>query len=222
MPGRARRHRRLWNPGVVALGLALLAVTALTGWQATRGVEEFGAPPVSAALDPAPGSSGEAAIPIRSGGFTTPTTAPVRLSIPTVRIDAAVRPVGVDPKTGELAVPASVSSVGWYRYGPGMAANAGSLVIAGHVDGADQGVGALFRLSEIRSGARISVQGADGSVRGFRVVSREAFRKSEVPYDRLFDRNGPPRLTLVTCGGSFDRRTGSYRDNVVVTAVPVG
>ena len=30
------------------------------------------------------------------------------------------------------------------------------------------------------------------------------------------------KLAVVTCGGAFDRKTGSYRDNIVVTAVPVG
>ncbi|WP_247659418.1 class F sortase [Micromonospora sp. U56] len=28
-----------------------------------------------------------------------------------------------------------------------------------------------------------------------------------------------PELRLVTCGGAFDRRTGHYRDNLVVFAV---
>jgi hypothetical protein len=56
----------------------------------------------------------------------------------------------------------------------------------------------------------------------FRVVSREAFPKSKAPYSRLFARDGRARLTLVTCGGAFNRKNGSYRDNIVVTAVPVG
>ena len=29
------------------------------------------------------------------------------------------------------------------------------------------------------------------------------------------------RLVLVTCGGPFDARRGHYRDNIVVTAVPL-
>jgi hypothetical protein len=32
----------------------------------------------------------------------------------------------------------------------------------------------------------------------------------------LFATTGPPRLALVTCGGSFDPATGHYRDNVIV------
>jgi len=36
----------------------------------------------------------------------------------------------------------------------------------------------------------------------------------------LFATTGPPRLALVTCGGSFDPATGHYRDNVIVWAKP--
>ena len=52
------------------------------------------------------------------------------------------------------------------------------------------------------------------------MVARERYRKTTIPLDRYFARDGAPRLTLITCGGPFDRTTGHYRDNVVVTAVP--
>lgn len=244
VPVAARRRRRLRPRVWLASGLGLLAVTTVTGWQTTRGVEEFGAPvpaedtttavgtrdipgaerePDAAGAKLGPDAAGGTAVRVTPGGLTTLTTvAPQRLRIPAVELDADVRPVGVDPKTGELAVPEAVSSVGWYRYGPGLDAGSGSVVIAGHVDSSTQGMGAFSRLAEIHPGDRVEVRAADGSVRDFRVVSREVFGKSEVPYDRLFARDGRARLTLVTCGGAFDRTTGSYRDNIVVTAEPVG
>ena len=45
--------------------------------------------------------------------------------------------------------------------------------------------------------------------------------KADLPLDEVFQRSGPPRLVLITCGGPFDRTTGSYQENIVVTAVPV-
>jgi hypothetical protein len=219
----------------------MLTVTALTGWQATRGVVEFGASPANVPATPAPpgphpaipvGPGGVStypavsndlpAVPVRPGGLpTVAAVAPVRLAVPALPLNVLVKPVGVDRRTGELAVPEAVSSVGWYRYGPGLGTGAGSLVIAGHVDTMAEGAGPFILLEEIRPGTRINVRGADGSTYAFRVVSRESFRKSKAPYDRLFARDGPPRLTLVTCGGNFDPKTGSYRDNIVVTAVPL-
>ena len=50
----------------------------------------------------------------------------------------------------------------------------------------------------------------------------ERIDKSALPVDRLFARDGAPVLTLVTCGGEFDRATRNYRQNVVVTARPQG
>jgi len=44
--------------------------------------------------------------------------------------------------------------------------------------------------------------------------------KSRFPTDLVFAPTLEPSLRLVTCGGSFDRATGSYRDNVIVFAVP--
>ena len=46
--------------------------------------------------------------------------------------------------------------------------------------------------------------------------------KTRIPLERYFARDGALRVTLITCGGPFDRTTGHYRDNVVVTAEAVG
>jgi sortase (surface protein transpeptidase) len=150
---------------------------------------------------------------------TAEPVAPGRLRIPGIGVDATVVPVGVDTATGEMEVPRAVDRVGWYRYGPALDAPAGSLVLAGHVDDADQGPGAFFELRDVGIDDRLVVTGADGTDRRYRVVAREVFDKSAVPLGRLFSRDGAPRLTLVTCGGSFDRTARSYRDNIVVTAV---
>jgi hypothetical protein len=58
-------------------------------------------------------------------------------------------------------------------------------------------------------------------VTAYRVVGREEYRKSQLPLDRYFARDGAPLLTLVTCGGPFDDRARRYRDNLVVTARPL-
>jgi hypothetical protein len=67
----------------------------------------------------------------------------------------------------------------------------------------------------------VLVEAADGTVTRWQVVSRDLLAKPDVPLAELFARSGPPRLALVTCGGPFDPDRLSYRDNVVVVAVPV-
>ena len=36
----------------------------------------------------------------------------------------------------------------------------------------------------------------------------------------MFARDGAERLVLITCGGEFDSRAGSYEDNVIAYAEP--
>ena len=66
----------------------------------------------------------------------------------------------------------------------------------------------------------MTVADATGTTTRWRVVSREVITKQALPLDRLFARDGAPRLTLITCGGPFLPEFRSYRDNVVVVAEP--
>ena len=192
--------------------------------------DDFGTPPVSApaASASAPAASAPATpartaveVPVTDGRPPTAgsTDAPARLRIPALGVDTSVDPVGIDAGTGEFAVPPSVDRVGWYRFGPGFSATAGSIVVAGHVDAADQGDGAFFELGSLKAGDTAALTGKDGRIRTFEVVSRERYAKTAIPLDRYFARDGATRLTLITCGGPFDAATRHYRDNVVVTAV---
>jgi hypothetical protein len=208
-------------------GRALLTVLLGIGLTTAAGVvacrsqppDDFGAPAVAtpAATPPTP-----ARVPVQDGRLPAAgaVDAPARLRIPALNLDAAVDAVGIDAATGALAVPPSVDRVGWYSYGPGPNASAGSIVIAGHVDSATAGEGAFFRLGVLALGDVVTVTGPGAKSRTFEVVARQRYRKTAIPLERYFARDGAVRLTLITCGGPFDARTRHYRDNVVVTAVP--
>lgn len=212
----------------MAAGAAALTVATVVAC-ASRPAPDVGADEVTALASAtttaaAPTADpGEASVPVSAGALPPGGAAPVppvKLSIPAIAVTATVNPVGVNRRTNEFEVPPSVDQVGWYRYGPGLEANAGSVVIAGHVDSADQGKGAFFRLRELDRGDTLTTTGSDGRDRRWRVVAREEYAKTRIPLDRYFARDGSPRLTLITCGGPFDPKTRHYRDNVVVTAVP--
>lgn len=223
-PAVVRRHPLASGWAAIAAGAVALAVLATAGPPPQRGTVEFGAridtdTPAVAPTDPrtAPG----AGVPIAAGDLPTPrAVVPVRLEVPAIGVVASVRPVGLHPLTGEVDVPRSVDTVGWYRFGPDLAADGGSIVVAGHVDSATQGAGAFFKLRDLQAGDRAIVTGSDREPKTFVIVSRQVFAKTSAPLDRIFARDGPRRLTLITCGGSFDRASSTYRDNVVVTAVP--
>ncbi|MGY1737823.1 class F sortase [Geodermatophilus sp. SYSU D00684] len=203
----------------VALGLAL-AVGVPTAWELTRPPAAAGAPVgqvlgTPAAPPPAPGPAVRDAAPAPAPAVVPP----ARLQVPALGVDAPVDPAGV-AADGQMALPDDVARAGWYRFGPAPGAP-GSAVLAGHVDDAEQGLGALAPLRSAEPGQEVLVTDAAGATTRWRVVARDLLDKQALPVDLLFTREGPPRLTLVTCGGPFLPDVGGYRDNVVVVAEPI-
>jgi sortase (surface protein transpeptidase) len=127
-------------------------------------------------------------------------------------------PAGVE-KNGEMEVPDNVVDVAWYKFGPAPG-EAGSAVLAAHVDLDSQGPGVFFELSTLEPGSVIYVDFDDGSTRAFRAEARAIYDKDALPTNAIFSRHGPPVLTLITCGGDFNRSIRSYESNVVADAVP--
>lgn len=211
----------LGSRGALLRGRApLLLVTTGVALLVATGVVACNAEPAPTVGSPAVAELASAA-PAPTASSTSPSIAPETLRIPALDVDAAVGPVGVDAETGDIEVPERVDRLGWYRYGPGLDAAAGSIVITGHVDSAAQGKGAFFTLEKLSPGDRVTVTGGDGRARTFTVVARERYAKTKIPLGRYFARDGAPRLTLITCGGPFDATTRHYRDNIVVTAKPL-
>ncbi|RLP92902.1 class F sortase [Micromonospora sp. BL4] len=208
----------------MAAGVAALTVATLVacGSQPADDVGTEEATALASATPSPPAAAAVPSVPVTTGELPADaaTVPPVRLVIPQLDVTATVNAVGINERTDEFEVPPSVDQIGWYRYGPGLEADAGSVVIAGHVDSAKQGKGAFFRLRELDQGDTLTATGSDGRARQYRVVAREEYAKTKIPLDRYFARDGKPRLTLITCGGPFDAETRRYRDNIVVTAVP--
>jgi hypothetical protein len=144
--------------------------------------------------------------------------APVSVAIDGFGIRAPIVAVGADPETTEMDLPADASVAAWYAPGPSPG-QSGSAVIASHVDYGGQ-LGAFFGLARVDAGARIRVDYDDGSMRWFIVTARASYAKAELPVADLFRADGKANLALITCGGTYDAKTRSYRDNVVVYAQP--
>jgi hypothetical protein len=145
---------------------------------------------------------------------------PIWLRAPRLGIKAAIVPEIIDIRTGTLGMPGNKRRLGWWRDGMAPMARSGAILIAGHYDFATSGPGAFFALPHARRGERILVTTADGAVHRYRVVMVQTYAKTALPLT-VFDRRGPPRLVLVTCGGRFDTTTKHFLDNIVVTAVPL-
>lgn len=165
------------------------------------------AEPAEARTVPVPGSLSGAAAP--------PGHRPVRLQVPAAGIDTTLIELGV-ATDGSMQVPSDYADAGWLDRSPAPG-DRGPAVLAGHVD-SKSGPAVFFRLRELAVGDRIVVTRKDGARVGFTVDGVQQHPKNAFPTAAVYGPVPGPVLRLVTCGGSFDRSSGHYRDNIVVFA----
>lgn len=142
---------------------------------------------------------------------------PVRISIPSIKVEAPVRRVGL-AKDGSIAVPPLErhNETGWYDEGP-TPGQFGPAIIVGHAD-TRTGPSVFHDLRKLRSGARIEVTRQDRSIAIFEVNSVEYFDKSRLPAERVYGDYSRPGLRLITCGGQWLGGSIGYSDNVIAFA----
>lgn len=146
---------------------------------------------------------------------------PVSLEIPALRVRTSLVQLGLT-STGTLQVPsgADYDRAGWYKYSP-TPGSIGPAVIAGHVDSARRGPSVFFGLAGLRNGDVVRVARSDGTVALFAVDTVRRYAKAQFPTQLVYGNTSNAVLRLITCGGTFDRQRGSYRDNIIVTATLV-
>ena len=155
--------------------------------------------------------------PVAAHGHVVPL--PVSISVPAIGVESTLLTLG-QAADGSLAAPAPgphYDQAGWYHYSP-RPGDLGPAVIVGHIDSKSGGPSVFFRLGDLRSHDVIDVERADGTVAVFSVDDVRRFHKADFPTQLVYGNTDHAALRLITCGGTFDRSTGHYLDNVVVTA----
>ncbi|WP_318205247.1 class F sortase [Streptomyces sp. SCL15-4] len=165
----------------------------------------------------APDAGAVASAGPRRPGEALPRSAPTRLRIPEISVDAPFTTLALG-SSGQLQPPpaADTNLVGWYAGGvsPG---ERGTAIIAGHVDTVTSA--AVFaELGRLEPGDRFSVERADGRTAEFVVDSAETFAKDDFPSERVYADADRPEARLITCAGDYDRSVRDYTDNLVVFA----
>lgn len=137
---------------------------------------------------------------------------PVRVIIPAIDVDADLVGLGLNTD-GSMEVP-DFGLAGWYTEGP-KPGQAGPAVIAAHVD-SRTGPDVFHRLGDLAIGDEIHVVYDGGDTVTFFANSSQQTRKEELPVADIWPTTDERLLTLITCGGEFDRGAGHYRDNLIV------
>jgi hypothetical protein len=203
----ARRYR---VPLLAGAALALVAVAAVVILTVVRSPGSARPAAAPAGAPPNPADS------FKSSRRYAEVPPPVRIRIPAMHVDSKLIDLGLQ-RDGSVEVPPRTDVAGWYDGGPRPGAP-GPAVVLGHVDSKD-GPGIFIDLHAVRAGTEIRVDRADGSSVRFAVTKVQKVLKTRFPTDLVYAPTLDPTLRLVTCGGSFDRAKGSYRDNVIAFAV---
>ncbi|WP_236710752.1 class F sortase, partial [Streptomyces sp. 150FB] len=207
-PPRPARRSRIAALAALTAGMAL----TVTGTCALLG---YGNHP--------PGAVDLGDLPLVQGTAGHPTAAsaapPTRIRIPGVGLDLPLTRLQVQ-QDGHLGAPEKPGQAGWWSGGPRPGAP-GAAIIVGHID-SRTGPGAFHAIPSLRPGEEITIDRGDHSSVSFTVRALRQYGKDRFPDDQVYATGGPPVLRLITCGGSYDRGHGEYRDNIVLYATLTG
>jgi sortase (surface protein transpeptidase) len=138
-----------------------------------------------------------------------------RLEISGIGVDAAMLPVGTTP-AGAVDVTKGIWDVGWFNQSAPPGAP-GSALIEGHLDWYT-GPAVFWNLHRVAMGDEIDFVHADGTRSRFQVTQlRELPWNGGIPSDMVAP-DGPSRLNLVTCAGTWLGAAHTYSKRLVVTA----
>lgn len=204
---------------LVALGITLISA----GVQPPTPPPQPGAAQAFGAQGDTAGGVGEVtgpaapADPAAPAVTALPPSAPTRIRIPAIHVDAPVTALDLQ-QDGHLAAPPDDDRnlAGWYRAGTAPGA-IGTAVLAGHVD-TQQGRAVFYDLGALKKGTAIEVDRADGRAAFFTIDAIEVYRSDDFPDAKVYGRASRPELRLITCGGGFDKKRQQYLGNVVVYA----
>lgn len=142
----------------------------------------------------------------------------VRLAIPSIALETEVKQAGIVPGPDGLPEWQTLPFVAAH-YGDltALVGAAGNAVIAGHVVTLREGN--VFRnLYRVDLGDEVQVWDAGGVLRAYQVVEVKLVAPEETS---VMDPTPDPRLTLITCGGTFDPISRTFSDRLIVVATPV-
>ncbi|MGE5620226.1 MAG: class F sortase [Sphingomonadaceae bacterium] len=140
---------------------------------------------------------------------------PRQIRIPAIGVDAGFEYVGL-AADGAMDVPKDGNNVAWYRLGP-KPGEPGNAVVAGHVDWGGK-TAVFWELGSLKAGDLVEITATDGRKYEYVVQWLRWYDADDAPVEEVFGQSDGYELTLITCGGDFDRRTRQYLKRLVVRA----
>jgi LPXTG-site transpeptidase (sortase) family protein len=140
---------------------------------------------------------------------------PKKIDLPTLGIEGYIQKVSVD-QNQQMAAPNNVHLAGWFvkSVQPGQL---GLSIIDGHVDGKTT-EGIFKKLDQLKTGDQYAIELGNGKQLQYKVGNVTNISVTEAANLLYSQEPGiKSQLNLITCGGSFDSKTG-YSQRVIVTS----
>jgi hypothetical protein len=172
----------------------------------------------------------------------TPVATPIALRIPSIKVDSTLawlplglqgrkqgdRTVPIETEAGAIEVPPvdRPEQLGWYclnglpECGTPFPGDTGPAAVFGHING-DHRDGVFAHLAQVKPGATVEIDRADGYTAEFRVYSVRTVAKSAFPTLEVYGDTKTAQLRLISCGGELETLANgrrSYKGQVLVFA----
>lgn len=208
-------RRQIIIAAILLVALALISYGLWNVWKRYRSIHQSSVSIPSETITYSTDEP-EESLPPCDDSYTVPDENPRAIEIGGQEIAGCIQKVGVD-QNNAIAVPSNVHLAGWYVNSPLPGQN-GVSIIDGHVLG--RYVDAIFtNLKDIREGEIVRIQFGDMSWKEFEVVEVLDV-SSEEANTKVFEQltGVESQLTLITCGGNFDKALQTYDRRVLVRA----
>jgi LPXTG-site transpeptidase (sortase) family protein len=172
-----------------------------------------------------PTATATPSIPVaaRGPGFARQDSAegsvPVMVAIPRLHSSAKIVTLGRQDDAPDLPAPTDPDTIGWYDFSARLGVP-GNAVLVGHVDWAGR-LRAFGHLKDLRAGDEVDVVDTDQNKLAYTVEATESVDATTAPAEFLSQHGPDEELTLITCGGVFDRAAHQYLSRVIVRAVRI-
>lgn len=139
---------------------------------------------------------------------------PMRIKIPKIAVDAVIEKVAL-VADGSMGVPKRALNTAWYELGP-RPGEMGSSAISGHVNWWNGATGVFRNLHKLKKGDKITVLDDKGAIISFVVRESRIYKASADATDVFISNDGKAHLNLITCTGTWNKRTQQYSQRLVV------
>lgn len=147
-------------------------------------------------------------------------TAPRRINIPKIGVNARIKPLGTKTNN-ELKAPTSIYDAGWFDQSARLGER-GATLIDGHVHGLTK-PGVFYNLKKLSAGDKIEIERGDGKLFKYQVIRSQTYSRHSTDMQAAVASIDPalPGLNIITCTGTLEKKSNTYSERLLVQAVLV-